>query len=374
MSNYYDNNSYNDFKESDIAPLIQLISNQANIPKKVSSFIDDCSNIRRFKFYSTNELLEHDFKADWVIDNFLSTDSLSTIFGSSGIGKSFMALDMGFAVAAGLPWHGNAIKQGSVFYIAGEGGDGIKKRLLALEKHYGVSLDDIPFYTSNSSADLSNETMVQYLHELIKREHRVSPRLIIIDTLARNIGEFDENSNKEMGTLINLLDRHLRVPFKANVMLIHHTGKDTSRGARGASALRAALDQEFLLKKKGQMIEFSCTKMKDSFEPESKLFSLKEIKINPLSSSRHDQSLVLISSDTKAVKTKPIVSGLNQEKFCSALERLSSESTDQKLFDPGGVKILTGLDNKQFSRTKKRLVDLKVIVEHNGMVGLTQYQ
>ena len=54
------------------------------------------------------------------------------------------------------------------------------------------------------------------------------------------------------------------------VLLVHHTGKDATRRARGSSVLRAALDNEILVKqdKKG-LVKLTNEKMKDAepFQP-----------------------------------------------------------------------------------------------------------
>jgi hypothetical protein len=46
-----------------------------------------------------------------------------------------------------------------------------------------------------------------------------------------------------MGILVQNIDK-IRVATGAHVMLVHHTGKVASKGARGSSALRAATDTE----------------------------------------------------------------------------------------------------------------------------------
>ena len=67
--------------------------------------------------------------------------------------------------------------------------------------------------------------------------------LIVVDTLARTIGDGDENSAKDMSVFIQNLDA-IRELTGAHVLVIHHSGKDADRGARGSSALRAAVDTE----------------------------------------------------------------------------------------------------------------------------------
>jgi RecA-family ATPase len=67
--------------------------------------------------------------------------------------------------------------------------------------------------------------------------------MIVLDTLSRVIAGGNENAPDDMGQLIGNCDR-IRAEARAHVMLVHHTGKDEARGARGHSSLRAATDTE----------------------------------------------------------------------------------------------------------------------------------
>ena len=68
----------------------------------------------------------------------------------------------------------------------------------------------------------------------------------MIDTLFRALAGGDENSGADMGSLITRADR-IKDRTGAAVVLVHHLGKDSAKGARGHSSLRAALDTEILV-------------------------------------------------------------------------------------------------------------------------------
>jgi RecA-family ATPase len=53
----------------------------------------------------------------------------------------------------------------------------------------------------------------------------------------------NENSPDDMGALVSAADR-VRLETGAHVAFIHHSGKDDTKGARGHSLLRAAVDTE----------------------------------------------------------------------------------------------------------------------------------
>jgi hypothetical protein len=65
--------------------------------------------------------------------------------------------------------------------------------------------------------------------------------VIIVDTLYRAAPTSDENSSKEMGEILQACKR-LQSLIGWLIVLVHHTGKDTTKGARGHSSFFAALD------------------------------------------------------------------------------------------------------------------------------------
>jgi phage/plasmid primase-like uncharacterized protein len=105
----------------------------------------------------------------WVVDDYIEADSLAQVFGDPGGGKSFVAIDLACCVATGKPWHGHDVKQGSVFYIAGEGHNGLARRLKAWQIGNGTSLAGVPLYKSHRAAQLYDATEAAVVAESIKQ-------------------------------------------------------------------------------------------------------------------------------------------------------------------------------------------------------------
>jgi hypothetical protein len=70
---------------------------------------------------------------EYLIDGLIESSSLVQMFGDPGAGKSFLALDVAACVATGKAFHGLEVKQGPVIYVAGEGYNGIRRRLTGWE-------------------------------------------------------------------------------------------------------------------------------------------------------------------------------------------------------------------------------------------------
>lgn len=215
----------------------------------------------------------------WVIKGLLEADSLGSLVGAPGDGKSFLSFDMACCVATGTPFHGRKVKQGAVVYLAGEGQGGVARRMRAWETAHGVSLKDAPLYISTRAVSLLTAESAMAVVEEIEAAlpEGQKPVLVVIDTVARAFVGGDENSSMDMGMFVNIIDVLLKDRWGAHVLLVHHTGKDASKGGRGSSALKGALDQEFSVEKHLLARKLRCTKMKDAETPPDVAFRLRSI-------------------------------------------------------------------------------------------------
>lgn len=235
---------------------------------------------KRFQFLSANDLCAIPNPIPWLLKPYMDAGSFAMIFGEAGSMKSFLSIDLGLCVATGKNWHGHEVRQrGPVFYIAGEGFSGLNRRIKAWATYRETDLQDIPFFVSDRPAQLldseSAMEMIQSVDELCKAHG--NPSLVIIDTLNRNFGPGDENSTADMTRFISTIDEALRSHYRCAVLIIHHSGLSATERARGASALRAALDWEYRLQNNadGRRI-LTCTKAKDHMEPPT-LYFMPEI-------------------------------------------------------------------------------------------------
>lgn len=231
-------------------------------------------------FTKVSDLLADIKPIQWLIENYLETDALSMVFGPSGSGKSFAIVDMACCVATGTPWHGMPVKRGAVFYIAGEGHNGLARRFAAWQKARGVKLDDsVPLFKSNRAVMILDEGAAQALSQEVARlvkETGHLPSLVVVDTLARNFGDGDENKQQDANRFIEHLDAYIRRVWQCNVMTAHHSGHDMDR-ARGSSAFKGAMDQEIWVKGSMGHFELQVTKMKDAEIPANRRFKITKI-------------------------------------------------------------------------------------------------
>ena len=230
-------------------------------------------------FVSVHDLLNDIKPVQWLISGYLETDALSMTFGPSGSGKSFVVVSMACSIATGTPWFGNEVKQGAVFYIAGEGHNGLARRFAAWSKATGVAIKkDTPLFKSTRAVMMLNKESADALMAEVERMvqvHGQAPKMVAVDTLARNFGDGDENKQQDANAFIERIDE-IRRRWNCNVMILHHSGHDMDR-ARGSSAFKGAMDQELWVKGANGIIEVKVTKMKDAEIPEARRFKIVQI-------------------------------------------------------------------------------------------------
>ena len=211
----------------------------------------------------------------YLIEGLIEQQSLCQMFGEPGSGKSFMAIDAACSIGSGKDFHGRAVVRGPVVYVAGEGRRGVVRRINAWAKAHSIDLPDISLYVSRTAVGINNGNNLAGLKAEIHHimEEFGAPALIIIDTLARNFGDGDENDTKDMTSFIAEVDR-LNDEFHCASLIVHHAGHGEKGRARGSSALKGALDAEYKISKQDDRIRMSCSKMKDDDEPEPMCFYL----------------------------------------------------------------------------------------------------
>lgn len=316
----------------------------------------------------------------WVVDDYIEADSLAQVFGDPGGGKSFVAIDLACCVATGKPWHGHDVKQGSVFYIAGEGHNGLARRLKAWQIGNGTSLANIPLYKSHRAAQLYDATEAAVVAESIKQlsaEANCIPSMIVIDTLARNHGG-DENSTQDMNAFIQHLDVYLRQPWKCCVMVVHHSGVADKDRSRGSTALKGALDAEYKcqLDSGTKTIAFESKKMKDAEMPSPKNFQITQVDLpinnkNGMPVKGAYLTAVDISGLVSQVQKKTYLSP-NQKQVMECLVMLEVSLFQNHQIRPVGYDEWRdsakehGVKNNRFWEVVKSMISKEMVVEVEG--------
>ena len=252
----------------------------------------------------------------YVVQYWIPANSFVAIIGPSGAAKSFAALGIAFAIVTGTPFFDCEVEQGSVFYIAGEGQSGLKHRSQAWTLETGISLDDAPLWIADGLPAITEPENVAAIIAAIQAllgQHG-APKLIVIDTLHRGFGSADENSASAMSLFIAGIDRIKAELSGATVLVIHHTGHDTSR-ARGSSSFFAALDACVMMKRDDNgRIQFNQHKLKDGEPAVPMLLELMKVD--------------LPDGDSSAVLRLPPASPADQVKEAAIAQYINARNAD----------------------------------------------
>lgn len=288
-----------------------------SIKTKVLDHTQDAANEPFFQL--VNGDLGDIHSTPWLIESWVTEKSLVCTYAPSASLKSFLVLDQSLHICSGTTWNGFPVKKGVVLYIAGEGRNGMIKRVAAwCNYHNQKALEN--FYLSNTAIELLDNTNVDRVIEEAKSiiEQHGEIGMIVIDTLNRNFGTGDENKTKDMTTFISAVSR-LQSQVNSCVHIVHHTSKADSTLARGSGALRAALDCEFMIdaerdrQDKVKAITLSCKKMKDDDLPEPIKFVPKSVNLEVTDiNGKSLDSLVLDSQDSQyEMAQKSLIKHLN---------------------------------------------------------------
>lgn len=200
---------------------------------------------------------------NYLIDELIEKGTLIVLNGEPESGKSLMAVRIAVSVATGIEFFGKEVEEAkNVIYFCGEGNAGIMRRFNVLGTE--LNINEAKLLINSRTPILTDEDDVSRTIAEVEAFCRdEKPSLLIFDTLHRHFGFEDENSSVAMAKFVHACNQ-FQEKFDCAVLVVHHVGKDRSRGGRGSSALRGAVDTELLMEKDQDIIKFCSTKTKDS--------------------------------------------------------------------------------------------------------------
>lgn len=212
----------------------------------------------------------------WLIEGIFPADGVGCLYGDPASAKSFLAIDLAAHVAEGTAWFGLPVLQLPVVYVAFEGRGGFPKRAKAWRLFNQREKFPAGVWLDYNPADLLKPADVALMAASYPKG-----ALIIIDTLAQSQSG-DENSTKDMGSF-NRACCDLKERVGGPLLLIHHRGKDTSKGLRGSSSLLGALDVtiEVTVDKATGIRVWEVAKNKEGEDGQKFAFKLEKVTLEP---------------------------------------------------------------------------------------------
>lgn len=254
----------------------------------------------RYRVRSASEVMLSE-PIQWRVKSVIPERGIAAIYGPSGSGKSFLVMDMAISIAKGSEWFGYRVKSCPVVYVCLEGEAGLSVRLRAAQCKGGIPRK-IEFI-----AQPVNLLDTKDLRDLVTaiKANQLEQGVVIIDTLNRAVPGMDENSSVDMGQAINAC-KLIQQGLGGLVLLVHHSGKDATKGMRGHSSLHAALDASIEVKRSGDEREWSVAKAKDGADGKGHQFILEVVEMGEDDDGDPITSCVIRVSHVSSVKDKPL--------------------------------------------------------------------
>jgi len=259
----------------------------------------------RFKLETAAEFAQRR-KSLWIVKGVVPMATLGVIYGASGSGKSFWLFDLMAAVARAQAvkdtanavqalWRGKKINPARVCWIAAEGVEDMRKRVLGYCTHQGIPLADLPMEFIGEAPNFMEAIDVKAVIKQIRARGKFE--VIVIDTLAQVMAGGNENSGEDMGQVLAYCREITRLTG-AMVVLVHHSGKDESRGARGWSGLRAAADFEMEIIRSDNDRVATVTKMKGGEDGGEYGFRLETVTVGKDDDGDMETTCVVVYTDS----------------------------------------------------------------------------
>jgi hypothetical protein len=192
---------------------------------------------------------------NWLVTNVLETGQIALLIAEENTGKTFCAMDLAMHIGAGARWMGNDVVRNPVLYVSGEGANGFRRRLAAIETHKPWLADaDVQVRLEALTLTAKGEAGALVpgvdMRRMVKAVRASGAKFVVIDTLSANKGSADENSNDDIAYMLKQLRKRFDmagVDSDMSILIVHHTTKD-GQSWRGASALSNNTDVRFELR------------------------------------------------------------------------------------------------------------------------------
>lgn len=189
----------------------------------------------------------------WLVEHLWSRDAVGVIGGAPKCGKSWLALELGVAVASGRPCLGRFAvpAPGPVLVYAAEDAPlQIRQRIEQLCQARGA-----PFHSLELGLIIEPALRIdrpEHVERLRATLAQRRPRLLILDPYVR-LQAADENNATEVAAILATL-RELSRTFSLALLLVHHARKSPGNSAgqalRGSSDFHAWGDSNLYLRRR----------------------------------------------------------------------------------------------------------------------------
>lgn len=211
----------------------------------------------------------------WTIRGHLPGHAWGVAYGRPGGGKSFHTLTLAMELARGGTWAGVQLDPIPVLYVVAERMPVHTERVEAWQAYHGLPVPEL-FSDMEWNPQLGSPTDVAYLCSVVQS---VGAKFVCIDTLHQCMLGMEENSSAEMSRVIDALNQITRATDGGTVHVVHHTGKDPTKGMRGSSAILGAAGYTLEITGDPTAVKVQHTKLNAGAEPMPEWYRLETLAL-----------------------------------------------------------------------------------------------
>lgn len=195
-----------------------------------------------FTIYLSNEIPNEEYQELWLIEKLIAKNQTTILYGDEDTFKTPIATDLAFQIQNDCSPLGTT-QQTRVLFLCLENRHGMSKRMVAFHRHYE---NGTPIATSFTTFSITNEEDVVNLIKFCKF-YQIG--LVIFDTLSQALYHEDESNPKVARAIRNAFNT-MNVN-DITCLVVHHTGKNHSAGARGSAILTMDFSGRLHAKRRG---------------------------------------------------------------------------------------------------------------------------
>jgi hypothetical protein len=329
----------------------------------------------------------------WLIHQTLPETGVAFLAGQYAAGKTFIALDLAYAVMTGAQFAGmDSDRRGGVLFLAAEGEAEIPVRLEAVMQSHGDVSDDLPFLWHDNVPVMlergSTDKLISAVRDAVAqfKAEGIPLVLVVVDTLAAAAGWSDENSASEAQAAIRVMQA-LAKESGALVLAVDHHGKDKAAGVRGSTAKAAGAEAVLsVLCDKADSGETSnrrlaLHKVRGGASGREIPFALRGAVVSEDAKGRAVTTCVVdwqVDAPPAATTPEPVLRGNTKsfhDLFVQEIDRVGCVATEDALRQAcEDARVSDAKERfartRAFKRAKQELIDLDLIREAAGLVWL----
>lgn len=282
--------------------------------------VDRSNHTPKIVLRPISEIVAEKRTVKWLLPKTIEAGVLAVMAGRRGTFKSFIALDWLLRIAqTGQP----------AVLLSGEGA-GLDRRIDAWIRTYGVDtpINTLPVLALERAVNLHLKDVMAELVQAIDVAN-IKPAIICVDTYSKFSSNLDENNNVEVAAFLSDLGASLRDRYRSTVLLVAHTGHGDGKRPRGAYALMANPDSEFIVERTEgtMMVATSRERYKDAPSLEPLVYNAESVDLGRVDE-LGDRVSSLILRATEQPAPRPRAKGINQTKALVALKEWSRANAE----------------------------------------------